>query len=57
MQRLGFAMRYDDEGDPKQPQPTKAGRKGTNAWESDEAGDLRPTRKDHDRDRHRHVRL
>lgn len=60
MQLREYVMRYHDEEDPKQPRPLGGDRKGLHAWESEEAGDWRkvgPARKDHDRDRHRHVRL
>jgi len=48
------AMREYDE-DSKKPQPVRVPRKGTNAYEAAEATPWRPTRKDLDRDRHRHV--
>lgn len=50
-------MRYYDEEDPKKPRPVDCRRKGDNAAESKEYGprEVAPTRKDHDRDRHRHV--
>jgi hypothetical protein len=44
---------YDD--DAKKPQPVRVPRKGSNAYEAAEAQPWRPTRKDLDRDRHRHV--
>ena len=55
-----FAMRYYEEEDPKLPQPTRGGTKDLNAWEADEANEAHevgPARKDHERDHHRHVRL
>ena len=47
-------MRHDDEEDPKKPQPVGVTKKGTNALESAE-GSPWLSRKDGDRDRHRHV--
>jgi hypothetical protein len=48
-------MRDYDEEDPKKPQPVRRAAKGTNEPESAEAFPWRLTRKDDDRDRHRHV--
>jgi hypothetical protein len=49
-------MRHDDDDeDPKKPQPGSSPRKGANAPEAAEADRWRPTQKDCDRDRHRHV--
>jgi hypothetical protein len=48
------AMREYEE-DPKKPQPVRVIRKGSNAYEAAEATPWLPTRKDLDRDRHRHV--
>ena len=47
-------MRHDDEEDPRRPQPISVAKKGTNALEATE-GTPWLIRKDHDRDRHRHV--
>jgi hypothetical protein len=47
-------MRHDEE-DPKKPQPVQSAKKGTNPAEAREASPWRPTRKDNDRDHHRHV--
>jgi len=43
------------EEDPKKPQPVRSSRKGSNSYEAAEATPWIPTRKDIDRDRHRHV--
>jgi hypothetical protein len=51
-------MRYDDEEDPKKPQPITAFRKGDNTAEAQEHGprSVGPHgRKDDRRDYHRHV--
>jgi len=48
-------MRDYDEQDPKKPQPVRVPLKGTNTYEAAEAAPWRHTRKDDDRDRHRHV--
>jgi hypothetical protein len=45
---------YDDE-DPKKPRPVQSPKKGSNAAEAAEHGSWWHTRKDFDRDRHRHV--
>jgi hypothetical protein len=47
-------MRHEDEEDPKKPQPIAVAKKGINAPEADEATPWL-VRKDHDRDRHRHL--
>jgi hypothetical protein len=54
------SMREYDEEDPKQPRPVGVSRKGDNAWEAQESGNLRevgPSRSDQEQDRHRHVRV
>jgi hypothetical protein len=48
-------MRFYEDEDPKKPQPVRNPKKGSNAFESAEAAPWRSTRKDVDRDRHRHV--
>jgi hypothetical protein len=49
-------MRDYDEEDPKKPQPVHTRHnKGTNPYEAAESTPWRPTRKDLDLDRHRHV--
>jgi hypothetical protein len=48
-------MREYDEEDPKKPQPVRAHKKGSNAYEAAEAAPWRQALKDPDRDRHRHV--
>jgi hypothetical protein len=48
-------MRDYDEEDPKKPQPVQIPKKGSNSFEAAEAAPWRATRKDLDRDRHRHV--
>jgi hypothetical protein len=48
-------MRDYDEEDPKKPQPVRVQKKRTNTPEAAEATPWRLLRKDHDRDRHRHV--
>jgi hypothetical protein len=45
----------DYEEDPKKPQPVRAQKKGSNAFESAEGTPWRPARNDLDLDRHRHV--
>jgi len=47
-------MREYDE-DAKKPQPVRVPRKGSNAYEAAEAVPWHSTRKDIERDRHRHV--
>lgn len=53
-------MRNDDRDDPKTPHPVQHHRKGDGAREAAEAyswAEVRPfTKRDGDRDRHRHVR-
>jgi hypothetical protein len=51
-------MRYDVEDDPKRPPPQPVRRKGDNYCEQQEyvPREVGPTRNDHDRDGHRHVR-
>jgi hypothetical protein len=48
-------MRRDDEEDPKRPRPTKLVKKGPTSAEASEAMPWSHVRKDHERDRHRHV--
>jgi hypothetical protein len=45
----------DYEEDPKKPLPVQVPKKGSNGFEAAEAAPWRTTRKDIDRDRHRHV--
>jgi hypothetical protein len=48
-------MRDHDEAHPKKPQPIRVLKKGTNGFEAEEATPWYGTRKDVERDRHRHV--
>jgi hypothetical protein len=52
LHRVGTVMRDHDEEDPKKPHPVWSLKKRANPAEASEAV---PIRKDHDRDRHRHV--
>jgi len=58
MHESSIAMRYDDQEDPKKPQPVATFRKGDNQLEAQEHG-LRKVGplggKDDRRDNHRHV--
>jgi hypothetical protein len=47
-------MRFDED-DPKKPRPVPLAKKHLGAPEAAEANPWRHLRKDHDRDRHRHV--
>jgi len=48
-------MRDYSEEDPKKPRPVRIPKKGSNGHEGAEAAPWSATRKDVDRDRHRHV--
>jgi hypothetical protein len=46
---------YDEDEDPKWPRPVRVVKKESNEFESAEVAPWRTTRKDFDRDHHRHV--